>query len=160
MNAATIAAAVQDLEAAPDRFPILIRTEGKPARRVARVNLPDDRETILPQLVQWTLEQKEADVVVQAVGRVRPFTRPREVITFQVGALPGVRYDVEFDSLDQARSRFAVPTRRRSETEARVAEARRLKSLGLSNRRIASQLGVNISTVKRYINPKGAREIS
>ena len=71
--------------------------------------------------------------MVQAVGRVRPFTRPREVITFQAGALPEVRYTREFRTIAQARSHFAVPTRRRSEAESRADEARRLKALGLPN---------------------------
>ena len=44
------------------------------------------RLTCLPQVARWVLEQKEADVVVRAVGRVRPFTQPREVITFHAGA--------------------------------------------------------------------------
>ena len=160
VSAATVAAAVQDLEATPDRFPVWIRNRGNPARRVAHVDLPDDREALLPQLARWTLEQKEADVVVQAVGRVRPFTRPREVITFQVGVLPGVHYTLEFGSLDQARRHFGIPTRRQSEAEARAAAARRLKALGLTNRRIASRLGVSLSTVKRCLRPAGGHETS
>jgi DNA-directed RNA polymerase specialized sigma24 family protein len=122
------------------------------------VDLPDDRETILPRIARWVLEQKEDDVVVQAVGRVRPFTKSREIITFQVGNLPEVRYTLEFRSLAEARSYFGIPTRRRSAVETRAAVARQLKALGLSKARIAEDLGVSLSTVKRYLHDRGAHE--
>src|SRR5206468_2598896 len=98
VNAKTLAQVVQDIDATTDQYPVTIRSQGEPRRRVAHLDIPDDRETILPDLAQEALAQKEADVVVQAVGRVRPFTRPREVITFQAGALPGVSYTMEFKS--------------------------------------------------------------
>ena len=151
INEATVAAAVHDLDATEDRFSIRIQTLDHPPRRVARVDLPDDRETILPQIAQWVLEQKEGDVVVQAVGRVRPFTKPREIITFQNGTLPDVRYTREFRSIAQARSHFGIPTRRRSEAESRASQARRLKTLGVPSSRIAEELGVSLSTIKRYL---------
>jgi hypothetical protein len=151
INDATVAAAVHDLDATEDRFSIRIQTLAHPPRRVARVDIPDDRETILPHIAQWVLDQKEGAVVVQAVGRVRPFTKPREVITFQYGALPDVQYTREFRSIAQARSYFGIPTRRRSEAESRASEARRLKTLRLPSSRIAEELGVSLSTIKRYL---------
>jgi hypothetical protein len=154
-SAPTVAAAVHDLDPSTHRFPVRLAFTGDPPRRQAVVDLPDDRETILPNVAQWVLHQKEDDVVVQAVGRVRPFTKPREVITFQVGDLPDVRYTREFRSLADARSYFGVPTRRRSAAEARAAEARRLKALGLSNSRIAATLRVSPATVKRYLRDRG-----
>jgi hypothetical protein len=51
---------------------------------------PAHQDYDIARLAQPTLEFKEHGVVVQAVGRVRPFTRPREVITFQMAELPGV----------------------------------------------------------------------
>ena len=102
-------------------------------------------------VVQWVLEQKEDDVVVQAVGRVRPFTKAREVITFQTGALPGVRYALEFSSLAQARSFFGIVTRKQAKQEAQRDQARQLRAQGLSKSRIVKELGVSLSTVKRYL---------
>jgi hypothetical protein len=151
INEATVAAVVHDLDATEDRFPIRIQTLGHPPRRVARVDLPDDRETILPHIAQWVLDQKEGDVVVQAVGRVRPFTKPREIITFQYGALPDVRYTREFRSIAQARSYFGITTRRQSEAESRASKARHLKTLGLSSSGIAEELRVSLSSIKRYL---------
>jgi hypothetical protein len=83
---------------------------GKPLRRSLRVVLPDAREPITQPIAQQVLIQKENDAIVQAVGRVRPFTRPREVITFHAGELPGVRYTLEFHSLEQARNYFKILT--------------------------------------------------
>jgi hypothetical protein len=145
-----IADAVQDLQASDDRFPITIRPEGEPPRRTTHVELPDDRETILPNLARWTLEQLESDVVVQAVGRVRPFTRPREVITFHQGTLPGVRYNLEFRSLEQARNYLNVLSGRAAAHADRIAEARRLKTLGLSNPEIADRMKISVRTAIRY----------
>ena len=99
INEATVAAAVHDLDATEDRFPIRIRTQGHPPRRIARVDLPDDRETILPHIAQGVLDQKEGDVVVQAVGRVRPFTKRGRSSRSSTGPCPGRCYTREFRSI-------------------------------------------------------------
>jgi hypothetical protein len=151
IDAATLTQAVQDIDPSTDRYPVTVHCEGNPRQRRARVELPDDRETILPEIAQAVLEQKEADVVLQAVGRVRPFTRPREVITFHVGPLPGVRYRLEFGSLAQARSFFGIQAPRQAEVTSRVEQALRLRAQGRSRAQIARELGVSDSTVKRYL---------
>jgi hypothetical protein len=148
-SAATVAAAVHDLDPSTERFPVRLVFAGDPPHRQAVVDLPDDRETILPQVARWVLQQKEHDMVIQAVGRVRPFTKPREVVTFQVGDLPDVRYTLQFRSLASARSHFRIPTRRQSAAEARRAEARRLKALGLTRAQIATAMNVSKESVKR-----------
>jgi hypothetical protein len=158
--AATVARAAQDIDPSADRYPVRIDFTGQPRRREARVELPDGRETILPRIVQAVLEEKEANVVVQAVGRVRPFTRPREVITVQAGALPGVRYALEFRSLKQARAFFGVACGKAAEVKAQAAEARRLKVLGRTRAEIAAALGVSPSTVKRYLRREGGQKPS
>src|SRR5262249_23920105 len=126
-----------------------------PRRRRATVTLPDARETIVPRIAEGVLDQKEADVIVQAVGRVRPFTRPREVITFHAGALPGVTYTLEFESLAQARRFFHIPPPAGAEIASRAERARRLKAEGWSKARIAAELGVSPCTVKRYLRRRG-----
>jgi hypothetical protein len=151
VSAATVADGVQDLDAPTERYPITIRFIGEPRRREASVSLPDARETILPRIAQGVLEQKEADVVVQAVGRARPFTRPREVITFQAGDLPGTRFTLQFRSLGQARSYFQIPTAKEAGLASRVEEARRLRAQGYLQKQIAQAMGVSVSTVKRYL---------
>jgi hypothetical protein len=147
----TVSAALQEIEASADRYPVSIQTVGDPPRRRARVELPDGREPLLPRLAQAVLAQKEANVVVQAVGRVRPFTQPREVFTFQAGDLPGVRYSMEFRTLEQARNFFRIQTPAQVELASRVERAWRLRATGHSNGQIAQELGVSVRTVKRYL---------
>jgi hypothetical protein len=158
VNAATVAQTVHDIDACGERYPIRVECVGEPPQRCARIDLPDNRETILPRIVQGVLEQKEADVVVQAVGRVRPFTQPREVITFQRGSLPGVRYTMQFRSLSQARSFFGIKSNFQARLEIQVAHARRLKVEGYSKSQIAAKLGVSLSTVKRYLRRGGGQK--
>jgi hypothetical protein len=154
-NVAAVAETVQDFDASSERFPLRIEIEGDPRRRRARLELPDDRATVLPRVAQWVLEQKEANVVVQAVGRVRPFTRPREVITFQCDQLPGVQYTWQCRGVSEARRFFRIETRRRSLADVRSVKARRLKALRLTNTRIAEEIGVSLSTVRRYLRDQG-----
>jgi hypothetical protein len=159
VNEATVAQAVHDIDASTERYPVRVQCVGKPPQRCARVEMPDNRETILPRIAQGVLEQKEADVVVQAVGRVRPFTRPREVITFQLGSLPGARYTMEFRTLSQARSFFAIKSGFQSGLEVKVEQARRLRAQGYAKSQIAAKLGVSLSTVKRYLRQGGGSKM-
>jgi hypothetical protein len=150
-NPAAVTQALHDLDPTAVEFKLQLHCTGEPMRRAVTVSLPDDRDTILPDLAEWVLEQKEADVVVQAVGRVRPFTRPREVITFHLGPLPGVQYTYEFQSLSQARAFFNVPTRRQAQAKLGTEAAWQLRAEGLSRRGIATRLRVSLATVKRYL---------
>lgn len=150
-SAAAVTAVVNDLSLSAERIPVRIVISGSPPRRRAIVEQDDDVESILPQVARWVLQQKEDDVVVQAVGRVRPFTKPREVITFQVGGLFEVEYKLQFGSLAEARAHFDIPTNRRRVADAKAAEARRLKANGLKNQEILAKVRVSDSTLKRYL---------
>ena len=79
---------LQDVLASDGHLPIAIATEGSPRRRRARVADPRQRIYDVDRLAQYALDQQELDVVLQAVGRVRPYTRPREVVTFQCAGAP------------------------------------------------------------------------
>jgi hypothetical protein len=151
ITAASLSQAVQDLEPMAERYPITITMDRSAKRRAARVELPDARVPLLPRIAEETLVQKEADVVLQAVGRVRPFTRPREVITFHLGDLPGVDYVLDFPSLPQARSYFGLPTAAEAELLSNAERARRYRAEGFTVQRIADTLGISKSTAKRYL---------
>lgn len=146
----TLSQAVQDMDSTIDRFPITIDCGGNPRRREAKVHLPDERQCILPCVAANMLEQLEADVIVQAVGRVRPFTKPREIITFHMGDLPGVKYRVQFTSLEQARRFFGIPTAQ-TDRMAKIERAKRLKVQGQFQKDIAKELGVSARTIRRYL---------
>jgi hypothetical protein len=155
VSPAVVSRAVQDVEASTERYPLRIVMGGDPRRRRAVVDLPDGRVPILPWVADQALEQLEADVVLQAVGRVRPFTKPRQVITFQADDLPGVQYAVEFHNLDQARKCFNVQTSAQASLASRVALARRLKAQGLSRTEVAQAMGISLSSVRRYLRREG-----
>jgi hypothetical protein len=156
-TADAVAATVHDLNSTDDHVPIRLAWDGHSRTRIAVVEDPAVATSILPRLAGWVLDQKEADVVVQAVGRVRPFTQPREVITFHAGRLPGVRFTVEFESLAQARSFFNVRARRVADRDRRQQTAIELRRSGLSVPEIARRLDVSTSTAKRYC--RGSRPL-
>jgi hypothetical protein len=150
VNEAVVNQCLQDVTRRGLRLPIEITTAGRPRRRIARVKDPAHGYYDVAGLVQPALEFREHGVVVQAVGRVRPFTRPREVITFQMGELPGVLYDAEFTSLAEARTFFGVPGARDRRTADRAEQIRTLRRTGLTQAQVADELGVNIKTVRNY----------
>jgi DNA-binding NarL/FixJ family response regulator len=92
------------------------------------------------------------DVVIQAVGRVRPYTRPREVVTFQCASHPQLAYTAEFSSLAQAREYFELPTRKGAAKAARVNQVQEARQAGLTQHEAAAQTGHSLSTVKRHWN--------
>ena len=102
----------------------------------------------MARLAQPALEFKEHGTVVQAVGRVRPFTRPREVLTFQMAELPGVRYDAEFRTLAEARRYFDIPARRDRRRDERAGRVLALRRDGLPQARVAEIVGVSERTVR------------
>jgi hypothetical protein len=141
---------VNDLQTA-HRFTVRIDSSGSPARR--QVSIDDDAHsaTIAPRLAVWVFEEKEANVIVQAVGRVRPFTRPREIITYHAGKLPGVDYAMEFENLIRARAFFKVANGQKARRNARAAQARELRNAGRTHAQVAQSLGISEATAKRYL---------
>jgi hypothetical protein len=158
--AAAVEGLVNDLEPSDRRVPVRLELRGHPRRRVAVVADPAAAHTVAPMLAREALVQKEADVVVQAVGRVRPFTRPREVITLHMGDLPTVCGVTEFHSLAAARADFGLPTPAEADRADRVARAARLRAAGKSVAEIALELGVSDSTAKRYLRRTGGHTLS
>ena len=141
---------LQDVLASDGHLPIAITTEGSPRRRHARVADPRQRIFDVDRLAQLALDQQEMDVVLQAVGRVRPYTRPREVVTFQCAAHPQLDYDREFASIAEAREFFALPTRRERERDWNAERVRAARQAGMTQRAAAAALQLGRSTIKRY----------
>jgi hypothetical protein len=153
VNEAVVDGCLQDLTRRDLRLPIRIETAGSPRRRRAGVTDPGHRFYDVAWLAQSALEFKEHAAVVRAVGRVRPFTRPREVVTFQMANLPGVTYDAEFRNLAEARRFFAVPPGGQLRRSIRAAQAAALRQSGLTQEETARRLGVSMRTVRNYENP-------
>src|SRR5690606_6934609 len=147
-----IESALADLDPIDGGWRVSIRTY-RNGNRVAEVDNPAAKYTLVPSLAQDILDQKEADVIVQAIGRVRPFTKPREIITFHCGKLPTISFHAELDSLARVRVYFDILSRRDAERKklaARIAFAQRMDAEGASLGQIAAELGVSKRTVSRY----------
>jgi hypothetical protein len=158
VNEAAVSHCLQDVVRPDLRLPIRIDTKGAPRRRHAVLANPDDRYYDLAALVQPALEFLEHSTVVQAAGRVRPFTRPREVITFQTAELPGVVYDQEFLTLDQMRQFFGVASGReasQADLKRRIVE---LRAQGKTQIETANALGVSERTVRNHENRRTGNE--
>jgi len=147
-----INSAVQDLFSTDRQIPIRITTGGRPRRRTAGVLRPQDRVYDVDRLAQLALQQQETDVVLQAVGRVRPYTQPREVITFQCADHPWLAYTQEFMNIEQARKYFEIPSRRQLQATRIRSLVQLARAEGLTQAQTAAEINVSLSTVKRNWN--------
>jgi hypothetical protein len=150
VNESVVNECLQDLVRRDLQLPITIETVGVPKRRRARVVNPHHRDCVIARLVQPALEFREAYVVIQAVGRIRPFTRPREVFSFQMSELPDVTYDAEFTSLAAARRHFMIPTGRDRRNADRATRIAALRRQGYTQTETARRLGISVRTVRTY----------
>jgi hypothetical protein len=145
---------LQDLLGSDMKIPLEISIEGRPLRRRAGVLNQEDRIYDLHKLAQHALNHQEMDTVLQAVGRVRPYTKPREVITFQCADHPDFAYTREFASIGEARNYFDILNRRTAQKAKICNQIQEARNNGLKQREVASLLGVSIRTIKRYWNQK------
>ena len=127
-------------------FPVSIRVTGQPRRRVAGTFDRRFDSSDADRIARAYLEQLEAAVVLQAVGRIRYATSPRMVVTIQAGELRGVQLTREFSSLRELRSPLRAPDRltgRPIATGGRGAPPAERGFNGRGHRRTAGNLGEN-----------------
>lgn len=141
---------LQDLLGSDMKIPLRISLEGRPCRRRAGVLNPKDRNYDLHTLAQYALDHQEMDTVLQAVGRVRPYTKPREVITFQCAGHPDFEYTREFNSIGEVRHHFGIPGRRSAQTAALRSLVQDARTKGMKQHEAAEYLGVGLRTIQRY----------
>lgn len=99
-----------------------------------------------------TLALLERRVVLQAVGRVRPFTSPAEVVTFQCDDLSAELGEVEVHaSLNAARSAWGVPLFSQMQTSVLGDRMRPMREEGASFGAAASAFGVSKSTAHKAL---------
>jgi hypothetical protein len=130
----------------PDsRMPIGIRMEGRRRQVYAADHRFDTR--FHARRAAATHRMLERRVVLQAIGRVRPFTTPAEIILFQCDDLSAELGPVEkFSSLAAARRALAVPTLCRLKRATLGGTIRTRQKGGDSLRAIATSLGIAPST--------------
>ena len=146
---------VADCESDDLRFPIGVRLTGPSKVRIAGTFEPRHRFSSGDRIARAYHHQLEAMKVIQAVGRVRFATRPREVITFQCGELPGVILTAEFSNLQEARQHFDLLSGSEFDRQFQEHEIRRLQGEGLTVKEIAQRLEVSERTV--YYRLQAAR---
>jgi hypothetical protein len=144
--------ALQDVLASDHVIEMEMGIRGLPPRRWVSCRRASDRFYDVSNVAPVALKDIEMGAVIQAVGRVRPFTKPREIITFQCDESPKVAYDREFLSLAEARDHLGIPTRRAWETRQTAERVAAEKALGKRQAEVAQSLGVGLRTVQRYWN--------
>jgi hypothetical protein len=139
----------------PDmRMPISIRMEGRRRRVYAADRQFNTRYHA--RRAEATHHMIERHVVLQAVGRVRPFTTPAEVILFQCDDLTGELGSIdEFASLGVARRVLDVPTLARMKRAALGEIIRARRNAGERLRAIAADLGISPSTASLAARDEG-----
>lgn len=153
VNERVLDSVVQDLARPEHHVPLHIGYSADwPRRRQVKVQDPRHRYTDVGRVANLALQHKEMDVVLQAVGRVRPYTKPREIILFQCGTHPQVEYEREFNTLDEARLHFGVPGRREQRKTDLQAEILAARAAGFKQTETAELVGKSLSTVGRYWN--------
>jgi len=127
------------------RLPIAVRTEGRRRQTYAADAAFDTR--FHAHRAAATHRMLERRIVLQAVGRVRPFTSPAEVILFQCDDLADELGAIEeFQTLAAARHAWKVPTSAQLRRAALGKQVRRRQQAGESLRSIAADLRIAPST--------------
>ena len=104
-----------------------------------------------------TLERR---VVLQAVGRARPFTSATEVVLFQQDDFGSCFGDVEvFDTLGAFRTAMKLPTVAEISRAALGDKMRRFREAGASYRKIAAEFGVSVSTAHKALKSQSLNEL-
>lgn len=140
--------AVMDVEVDDLRFPVRIKVQGAPKRRTAGTFDDRFRASEADRICRTYHRQLETNVVLQAVGRVRYATRPREIITFQASQIDDVPLTHEFHTMQQFRDHFGLLTGSEFTRCRHRQEALRLRGAGLTTQQIAEKLGVSERTVR------------
>lgn len=141
---------IQDLRPDSERIDVNIAYSKKPRRRNGVVANDQYLFTDVAAVVDPMLQTLEMGTVVQAVGRVRPFTKSREIITFQSNDALASSYDKDFSSLEELRKFFGLATKRTRTSNSTADEVMALTAENLKQADIAKQLGISVRTVRRY----------
>jgi hypothetical protein len=142
---------VQDSE--PERFRVRLKivSGSQLTRRVALVR-PSAHDRHLLRLSDMYLRQLEVHPVIQAAGRVRFMTRPREVILFQMHDLAReVGSCQEVASLASLRQMLGVPSATEIDEAIETVKLERLVQGGATVEQAGSRLGISERTAFRRL---------
>lgn len=109
---------------------------------------------------QALLETLERRVVLQAVGRARPFTSPTEVLLFQQDRFDDIFGEIEiFETLGVLRRQWSIPTAAEMARSALGDRMRKEREAGASFRELASRHGVSVSTAHKALKMPSLTEL-
>lgn len=143
----------QEPNPAKRQLSISIQTSVNPPYRIVLPEHPGDaiyREYL--NLGQQVISQEEVGAVIQAVGRVRPFTNAREIITIQCGVFNNVRGVETVTTLEELRSRLSIQSSRQLNTAEISHRVQSLQEQGYTQKEISQQTGLSRRTVQRHWN--------
>lgn len=141
-----------------DRIDLTIHTQG--GRRAVQASIPDFRSRFHARRAKAVLEMIESRIVLQALGRVRPFTSPALVIGFQMGDLSGAFGDIEsYGRLSRARAALCVPTLSELSRAALGDHLRTDRENGLSFRAIAEKHDLPLSNVYKALKSRSLDDL-
>ncbi len=133
-----------------DQINLLIRTDGGQRRVVAGSD--DQRSRLHAHRAQPVLDMIERRVVLQAIGRIRPFTSPATVIAFQQDDLSSALGDVDtYARLSQLRLRLCIPKRAELVRASLGDKLRPMAISGKSYRDIAKAKDISLGSVSRAL---------
>lgn len=152
VNSRVLNRMVQEFE--PETFRVELTIVHKAGQRVRRVELVHRTDPDLDRV--WLgnihLRKLEVDPVIQAAGRVRFLTRPREVVLFQMHDLAreivGCR---EVGTLVQLRDALGLPTALEIDEQVEAARIRELVSQGITVEEAGARLGISRRTAFRRL---------
>lgn len=142
---------VQDAEPAHFRVQLAVEAGADRTRRVriADRGVPDLDRTMLGDLY---LRKLEVDPIIQAVGRVRFQTRPREVLFFAMHDLQGdVGECIDVPTLSALREALGLPAPKEVDRELTGRQARELMREGETAEEAARRLGISRRTLFRRL---------
>jgi hypothetical protein len=154
VNESVLNGVVQDVLGSDYHIPIQIKTGGRPRRRTVSLVNSRDKFFDVIQLAKAALEDKELGTVIQAIGRVRPFTKPREILTMQCSVLSSNHPITEFQSLDDARQHFQILSPQKRRIDLLIGTIKKLRNEGKTQKQAGDETNVSLRTVKRYWNIK------
>jgi hypothetical protein len=138
-------------ESTPHRERATLKITSQPDRvRRATVEEGADPGGVLANTANIYLRKLELDPVVQAVGRVRFATLPREVVFFQMADLePLIGPHAVVESLEELRRELQTPS---AGDVDRYLQAQRIESAlltGATTAEVAADIGVSLRTARR-----------